>query len=119
METSACLKIVGNSHTIQCEESSLEVRKDSGSGLYFNSVHGVSLHSMTFLSCGSVQTSTSVNISNTNDHTMYLFPSTLYLLNCSDVSFVNVSIRDGLGTGVALFDTVGNVKIINCSFENN
>ena len=113
------LEISGNNYAVQCRNSSLEVRKNSGAGLYFNSVHGISLSNVTFLNCGSVQTSTSLNVSDISKHITYLFPTTLYLLNCSNVSFLKVTVRDGHGTGVAFFDTVGTVKIINCSFENN
>ena len=113
------LEISGNNYAIQCRNSSLEVRKDSGAGLYFNSVHGISLNNVTLLNCGSVQTSTSLNVSDISKHITYLFPTTLYLLNCSNVSFLNVTVRDGHGTGVAFFDTLGTVKITNCCFENN
>ena len=63
------LEISGNNYTIQCHSSSLDVRKDSGAGLYFDNVHGISLNNVTFLNCGSVQTSTSLNVSDDSKHT--------------------------------------------------
>ena len=52
-------------------------------------------------------------------HHTYLFPTTLYFLNCSDVDITNITISHSAGTGMALFDIVGKVNIKNCSFKNN
>ena len=112
---SLCIK--GNNYIITCSNKSQGIRRDSGSGLYFNIINGISLMDITFLNCGSFQNSTSQNVSSNN--TCYLFPATLYFLNCSDVNMTNITVRNGHGIGVALFDTVGSVNIINCSFENN
>ena len=115
---SLSLFIKGNNSVINCFNDLQRNVRDSGSGLYFNTIHGLSLKDITFLKCGSLQSSTSQNVSNSNV-TTYLFPTTLYLLNCSDVNIINITIYKGHGTGAAFFDTVGNVKITNCTLENN
>ena len=116
---SLALEIKGNHSFINCFISDLGIRKDTGPGLYFNTIRNLSISDLTFLNCGSLQSSTSHNVSNTVNLTTYLFPTTLYLLNCSNVKFVNTVICNGRGIGAALFDTVGDVRFINCVFESN
>ena len=113
------LQIKGNHFFISCSNKIQGVKQDSGSGLYFNTIPSLSLLDMRFLNCGSLQSSTSQNVSNEQEFTAYLFPTTLYFLNCSNVNLSNIIIRNSYGTAIALFDTVGDVKIIDCSFENN
>ena len=62
---------------------------------------------------------TSRNMSNYSSHSTYLFPITLYFLNCTNVSLINITVSHSAGTGLALFDTVGNVTVVNCSFKDN
>lgn len=111
------LQIKGNHFNISCSNEIEGVKQDSGSGLYFNTILSLSILDMRFLNCGSLQSSTSQNVS--NEQETYLFPTTLYLLNCSNVNLSNIIIRNSHGTAIALFDTVGEVKITDCCFENN
>ena len=113
------LEVKGNNSVINCFNNNQEIRKDAGPGLYFNTIRNLSILDLTFLNCGSLQSSTSQNMSITANLTTYLFPTTLYLLNCSDVNLINIVVSSGHGTGAALFDTVGDVKLINCVFESN
>ena len=48
-----------------------------------------------------------------------LFHSSLYFLDCSNLSLINITVQNGHGTGAALFNTVGTVNIVDCSFVNN
>ena len=117
---SSGLTICGNNTVINCSHKFNERNKmDDGPGLFFRAVKNLSILDLTFSNCGSLQSSTSQNVSNMDNLTTYLFPTTLYLLNCSHVNLINIAICDGHGTGAALFDTVGDVKLINCSFNNN
>ena len=115
------LDIMGERSVLKCYNSysSQNTLKNSGSGIYVESIDGFTLQNITFSNCGSLQSSTSFNVSTTDKPTTYLFPTTLYILNCSDVSLIDVTVRDGHGTGAALFDTVGSVNIVGCSFDNN
>ena len=111
------IEIKGKNSVINCFNNIQQVRKDEGQGLCFISVQSLSIMNLTFLNCGSLQSSTSKNVS--HHGSTYLFPTTIYFLNCSNVSLTNITISHSAGTGIALFDTVGDVSIVNCSFEDN
>ena len=114
------IEIKGNNSTVRCSSISIqEVRQDKGQGLYFDSLQNLSVRDLIFLHCGSLQSSTSRNVSGTGSDSTYLFPTTLYFLNCSNVSVININVSHSAGTGAALFDTIGRVNILNCTFENN
>ena len=103
--------ITGNENgtTIKCEGDM--------NGLKFVNVTNITLENFKLLNCGAEHNSTSMNIS-TKD-TNLIFKCSVYLLNCSDITMRNIVVRDGDGTGLAIFDGNGNVLIENCTFENN
>ena len=111
------IEIKGENSVINCSNGIQQVTKDERQGLCFISLQNLSIVDLTFLNCGSLQSSTSQNLSH-HDST-YLFPTAIYIFNCSNVSLTNITISHSAGTGLALFDTVGNVSIVNCSFEDN
>ena len=113
------IKINGGNHAIKCSSGIQQVGKDEGQGFYFISLQNVAIMDLTFLNCGSLQSGTSKNVSLHASNSTYLFPTTLYFLNCSDVDITNITISHSVGTGMALFDIVGNVSIKNCSFKDN
>ena len=85
------LVIKGNNAVINCSYSTEEENEiDSGPGLIFNGVRNLSIVDLTLVNCGSLQSSTSRNVSNKDNLTTYMFPTTLYLLNCSNVNLINI-----------------------------
>ena len=113
------IKIKGGKNIINCSNEIRQIRKNEGQGFCFIAVQNVSIVDLTFLGCGSLQSSTSRNVSNYNSDSTYLFPTTLYFLNCTNITLLNITVSHSAGTGVALFDTVGNVTIVNCLFKDN
>ena len=111
VEDRITFSITGNENgtTIKCEGDM--------NGLKFVNVTNITLENFKLLNCGAEHNSTSMNIS-TKDSNL-IFKCSVYLLNCSDITMRNIVVRDGDGTGLAIFDGNGNVVIENCTFENN
>ena len=105
-----------NNTIITCESIPLGVNH-TGYGIKFIRVSSLSLRGLSFLNCGALQSSTSVNTS-TSNHPQ-LFRSALYLLNCMDIDLSYVRIASSIGTGLTLFDCNGVVSITNCEFKDN
>lgn len=86
----------------------------SHSGFKFVNVTGVLLQNIEIDNCGAAHNSSSVNI--TANSTNFIFKSSVYILNSSNISIINVNIRNSDGTGLTsnIF-----VHIENCRFDNN
>ena len=89
----------------------------SGVGLAFIAVENLTLANLTFQYCGAVYDSTTAH--SETSHSTLLLRSSIYILNCTDVNVINVSIRRSKGNGLAFFDTSGTVNIENSTFEEN
>ena len=90
---------------------------EMNAGLYFRNVDNIVMMDLSFLHCGSLQRSTSQYDSTVKDFN--LFHSSLYFRHCSNMTLVNITIKDSYGTGAALFDVLGSISIFHCWFENN
>ena len=104
------LTIAGSGNT------TLHCKNASDAGLAFVNVRNLTIHSVTIDGCGAKRDSTSVD-PHTNE--TELLSVAVYILNCTDVAIINVTIQSSNGTGLSMYDTNGMVDIANCSFTNN
>ena len=99
---------------ISCYPPDVSNHLNTGAGLAFIAVQNLTLANLTFEKCGALQTSTSTNFpANTT------FRCSIYILNCTNVDITSVVVRNSSGTGVAVFNTFGNVNFENSFFEWN
>ncbi|XP_065890677.1 uncharacterized protein [Dysidea avara] len=89
---------------------------DGDAGLAFINVHNITIANLTLVGCGAWRNSTTRN--GTYNHTL-IFQCGIYFLDCSDVTMYDIILRDGPGTGVMMYDTIGIVTITNSHFLNN
>ena len=89
---------------------------DSDAGLAFVNVHIITIANLTLVGCGAWRNSTTRN--GTFNHTL-IFQCGIYFLDCSDVIMYDIILRDGPGTGVMMYDTIGTVNITNSHFLRN
>ena len=94
-------------NTLYCNESD--------AGLVFERVKNLSISALTIENCEALRPSTSVN---QTQMTIDL-PVAVYILNCTNVSILSVNIVSSIGTGLSLYDTNGQVEIVNCDFTGN
>ena len=85
-------------------------------GVSFTESENIHLENLVFEKCGTLQESTSVNI--TSEATLHFYTS-VYVFNVTDFAMYNVTVRNSNGVGLALFDVGGLVTISYCVFENN
>ena len=105
------IALVGNTlSTITC-------LPHTGAGLVFANVSNLIIGKLKFFQCGTLQNGTSFDFHNKN--TILTFQSTLYIVNVTNMNITNVSVRNTNGTGVAIFDTIGQVTISNSNFTDN
>ena len=97
-----------NGTTIHCMEEM---------GLSFINVTDLTITDMTFIACGDIFHSTSLNIT-TNTSTLN-FLANIYIYNCTNVNIERISVLNSTGTGIAMFNTDGYVQVINSTFCNN
>ena len=97
----------GGNNTLCCNESD--------AGLAFERVKNLSISSLTIENCGALRPSTSVD----HNWTTINLPVAVYILTCTNVSILSVSIVSSIGTGLSLYDTNGQVDIVNCDFIGN
>ena len=115
IENMSSVEIKGvNNSSIMCLENNGEMN----AGLYFKDVSNIVMSNLSFLKCGSLQESTSWHNKSTPGDFDY-FHASLYLLHCTNVTLVNISIMHGQGIGAALFNVLGSVNISHCLFEDN
>lgn len=98
----------GGGTTIECKE---------GIGLSFASLTDVTVSDLTFIECGEIFDSTSLNFT-TNTSTVNFLVS-IYIYDCTNVMIERVNISESRGTGIAIFDTDGRVNIQDSIFSHN
>ena len=87
-------------------------------GFKFINIADVTLKNFEVINyCGEEYEGNSTNI--TDNLSFLSSKSSVYFLNCSNVSITNVNITISDGTGLSIIDTCGNVIIENCTFEKN
>ena len=89
----------------------------NNTGFSFIQVQNLTIEYVVIEGCGALQKSTSIDRSNKNE-TEWL-RSSLYLLECTHVSILNVTVKETDGKGVYIYDTNGIVRIEDCVFEGN
>ena len=96
----------GSNITLYCNESN--------AGLAFLNVKNLVIYSLAVKHCGALRNSTNVQ----NQSALRLSVA-IYVLNCTKISIISVDISSSNGTGLSLYDTNGEVDIINCNFTDN
>jgi len=97
--------------------SELTVIKCSfGTGLGFFNVKQLALANFTLLGGGRIMNSTSINITS-ND--VAVFMVALYLVNCSDVTIEGLVVTNSTGTGLVMYDVIGNISMQDSIFQFN
>jgi hypothetical protein len=94
-----------------------EVANDSGAGLGFVKVRDLKLVDLKFEQCGDLRNSTTLN-THTRNSTLD-FKSSIYILNSTNITIVNVTIEQSSGNALTLFDTNGVVSIKSSHFLQN
>lgn len=87
------------------------------SGLSFVSIKNLSISNVSLHNCGAHHNSTSAN--GTNSTLAQLLTTALYLENCTNVNIYGLDIRHSVGTGLTLFNCIGEVGIIESKFMYN
>ena len=85
-----------------------------GTGIHIYNVIGLVLNGITLVSCS--------NIFNDSSYQLKLairFISSIYILDCTDVTIEQVGVTNGNGSGLVMFDNNGTVLIHDCTFSGN
>ena len=104
------LTIAGSGNT------TLNCKNASDAGLAFVNVRNLTVHSVTIDGCGAKRNSTSVDPQTNETEPLSV---AVYILNCTDVAIMSVTIQSSNGTGLSMYDTNGRVDIAHCNFINN
>ena len=89
-------------------------------GISFIMSNNIILDSITLYGCGGVQFSTSRNFSESDTVFSFLkFQVAVYVLSCQFVQINNVIINSSIGTGLTIYNTQGNVSILDSTFCKN
>ena len=86
------------------------------SGFTFIQVTNLTIINVTMINCGALHYSTSYGV---NPDIPELFRSSIYMINCTDVTIARTHITKSGGTGLAMFDCTGAVHIYDSSFTLN
>lgn len=109
-QESSELKIDGKGNEITC--TNIE-----SSGLYFRNVKNLQLMNITLRHCGTLQESTSEDTDSLTSTVK--FKSSIYIINCTNVTLHVLTVTNSSGTGVTFFDTFGKVTVTNSMFIGN
>ena len=86
------------------------------SGFTFLQVTNLTIVDITVINCGALQNSTSYGV---DPDMPVLFRSSIYMVNCTDITVAGTHVTESGGTGIAMFDCTGTVHIYNSSFTLN
>ena len=95
--------------SVFCLESEYD---EMNAGLYFKETDNLLMTNLTFLNCGSLQ-------NNSLKKDLNCSHSSLYFLDCSNLTLKNIAIKDGHGTGAVLYNVFGMVSISHSLFDYN
>ena len=87
------------------------------SGLKFSDVDNLTIINLKIIGCGAEHESTTLDTVAGNLSLMFL--ASVYILNCNNVTFLNVGVIDSNGTGMAIFDANGHIVLANSTFKHN
>ena len=100
------------------EQHKAIIKCSSFTGLSFLWSEDIILKSILLHGCGGVQVSTSGSLSS-RSFQLLVFQVAVYMLYCQNVHIVDVVIESSNGTGLTMYNTVGNVTISGCVFKEN
>ena len=100
------------SSTIHCVPPNSS--NDTGSGLVFVSISNLTVSNVRFKGCGTLQNSTTLRNFN-----IIKYRSAVYILNCTNVHFIETTFHRSVGRGLSLYDDNGYVLIRNTTFVEN
>ena len=110
--------IIGNVSNSPGEQQKVVIICTPFTGISFFESNNITLQSLTLHGCGGVQISTSRNLSS-QSFELLMFQVAVYMLYCQNVLITNVVIKSSNGTGLTIYNTVGNVTISGCVFKEN
>ena len=111
--TNLTIRSGGNtSSSIKCSHPSHE--NDIGSGLVLISVSRITVSSVRFEACGTLQYSTTVR-----SYESVKYRSAVYIINSTDISFINTTFYENIGRGLSMHDVDGKVHVSKSLFKNN
>ena len=100
---------VGNSHTeLNCHLSAF-------AGFKFINVTNLLISNLDFIGCGIVIGNKELNGSNN----IMLITSSLMILSCTNITIQDVSVINGTGSGIVLYQIGGHISVLSSSFERN
>ena len=100
------------SSTIHCMPPNSS--NDTGSGLVFVSISNLTVSNVRFKGCGTLQNSTtSRNVRSIK------YRSAVYILNCTNIHFIETTFHRSVGRALSLYDDNGYVLIKNTTFVEN
>ena len=95
----------------------------TGTGFSFINSTDITLQWVTYLGCGVLQNSTSKNFSTDasgqSGLRLQTFLVGFYFYQCHDVAIDYITIANSSANGLVMYDTVGNVKVMNSICYNN
>ena len=100
------------SSIITCAHSFHE--NNQGCGLLINFAKRVRVISVIFESCGTLQFSTTVR-----NYRNVEYRSAVYIINSTDIQFIETGFHKSIGRGISMHDVDGNVEIRDSSFKEN
>ena len=105
--------IVGNANlTIKCSQKE--------AGLYLALVNNLLLANITFSSCGALFASASINTSSyMSVKTTDKMNAAVYVINSTNMTVYSTQFHSSTGIGLAVYNTNGNIRIIDCNFTDN
>ena len=112
------IAIIGKVPNSPGEQHKAIIKCSSFTGLSFLWSEDIILKSIMLHGCGGVQVSTSRNLSS-QSFELLMFQVAVYMLYCQNVHIVDVVIESSNGTGLTMYNTVGNVTISGCVFKEN
>ena len=87
---------------------------DIGSGLVFVSISNLTVSNVIFKGCGTLQNSTTLR-----NGSSIKYRSAVYILNCTNIHFIEITFHRSVGRGLSLYDDNGYVLIRNTTFVEN
>ena len=112
------IAIIGKVPNSPGEQQKAIIKCSSFTGLSFLWSEDIIIKSILLHGCGGVQVSTSRNLS-TQSFELLMFQVAVYMLYCQNVHIVDVVIESSNGTGLTIYNTVGNVTLSGCVFKEN
>ena len=101
--------VKGMPTVLKCERNLME-RK----GLLIKTVIGLVVQDIQLKGCSALH-----NASQLENGTLSVFKTSMYILNCTNVTVQRVTIANSTGNGLTMFNNDGTVSIENCTFKGN